>query len=111
MRSNHDSRSSAARLTCRVALYASVLTLFGCANMAGVGGSAQFGCKAPVGVQCDSVSGTYYNALQQNLPSQRKGAPEASVAPTVMDQLVGKRAAPAYSGKGAALGSPAANTL
>jgi conjugal transfer pilus assembly protein TraV len=112
MRSNHDSRSSAARLTCRVALYASVLTLFGCASMAGVGGSAQFGCKAPVGVQCDSVSGTYYNALQQNLPSQQKGAPEASAAPTVMDQVAGKRVAPAtYSGNGAALASPAMNTF
>jgi conjugal transfer pilus assembly protein TraV len=113
MRSNHDSRSSAARLTCRVALYASVLTLFGCASMAGVGGSAQFGCKAPVGVQCDSVSGTYYNALQQNLPSQRKSAPEASsAAPTVMDQLAGKRVATAtYSGNGATLASPAVNTL
>jgi conjugal transfer pilus assembly protein TraV len=80
--------------------------------MAGVGGSAQFGCKAPVGVQCDSVSGTYYNALQQNLPSQQKSAPEASAAPTVMDQLAGKRAVTAtYSGKGAALASPAGNTL
>ena len=112
MRTNHDSRSSAVRLACRVALYASVLTLFGCASMAGVGGSAQFGCKAPVGVQCDSVSGTYYNALQQNLPSQQKSAPEASAAPTVMDRLVGKRVTTAtYSGKGAALASPAVNTL
>jgi conjugal transfer pilus assembly protein TraV len=111
MRSNLDSRSSVTRFVCRVGVSASVLTLVGCASMAGVGGSAQFGCKAPLGVQCDSVSGTYYNALQQNLPSQRKGAPEASAAPTVMDQLVGKRAAPAYSVKGAALGSPAVNTL
>lgn len=111
MTSNHDARSSVARLTRRVAIYASLLTLFGCASMAGVGGSAQFGCKAPVGVQCDSVSGTYYNALQQNLPSQRKGAPESSAAPTVMDQLVGKRATPAYSGEGAVLASPAMNTV
>jgi conjugal transfer pilus assembly protein TraV len=80
--------------------------------MAGVGGSAQFACKAPLGVQCDSVSGTYYNALQQNLPSQQKSAPEASAAPTVMDQLVGKRAAlPKYSGNSAALAGPAMNTV
>jgi len=109
----NNSRSSATRPACRVTAYASVLTLFGCASMAGVGGSAQFGCKAPVGVQCDSVSGTYSNALQQNLPSQRKSAPEASsAAPTVMDQLAGKRVATAtYSGTGAALSSPAVNTL
>ena len=109
----NNSRSSATRPACRVTVYASVLTLFGCASMAGVGGSAQFGCKAPVGVQCDSVSGTYSNALQQNLPSQQKSAPEASsAAPTVMDQLAGKRVATAtYSGKGAALSSPAVNTL
>lgn len=108
----NNSRSSATRPACRVALYASALTLFGCASMAGVGGSAQFACKAPLGVQCDSVSGTYYNALQQNLPSQQKSAPEASAAPTVMDQLVGKRAAlPKYSGNSAALASPAMNTF
>src|ERR1700675_2963535 len=92
--------SSVARRACRTVIYASVLGLFGCASMAGVGGSAEFGCKAPVGVKCDSVSGTYYNALQQNLPSQQKGAPaapDASVAPTLMDQLVGKRAVSASS--------------
>src|SRR5206468_11297660 len=101
MRSNLDSRSSVARFACRVGVSASVLTLVGCASLAGVGGSAQFGCKAPVGVQCDSVSGTYYNALQQNLPSQQKSPPEASAAPTVMDQLAGKRVIPAaYSGNG-----------
>ena len=56
----------------------SALALAGCASMAGVGGSAEFGCKAPVGVQCDSVSGNYYNALQQNLPSQQKSAPASA---------------------------------
>jgi conjugal transfer pilus assembly protein TraV len=74
--------------------------------MAGVGGSAEFGCKAPVGVKCDSVSGTYYNALQQNLPSQQKSAPmapDASAAPTLMDRLAGKRVtSAAYSSKDAA---------
>ena len=56
---------------------AALLALGGCASIAGVGGSAQFGCKAPAGVQCDSVSGTYYNAVQRNLPSQRERAPAA----------------------------------
>lgn len=47
--------------------------LSGCANMSGLDGTAEYGCKAPQGVQCDSVSGNYYNAIQNNLPSQRQG--------------------------------------
>ena len=49
------------------------ILLSGCANMSGLDGSAEYGCKAPQGVQCDSVSGNYYNAIQNNLPSQRQG--------------------------------------
>lgn len=49
------------------------LVFAGCANMSGLGGSSEYGCKAPEGVKCDSVSGNYYNALQNNLPSQRQG--------------------------------------
>jgi conjugal transfer pilus assembly protein TraV len=51
------------------------MLLSACANMSGMGGSAEYGCKAPQGVQCDSVSGNYYNALQNNLPSQRQHPP------------------------------------
>src|SRR5208282_4121085 len=96
------SRISVARITSHTAVYVSVLALAGCASMAGVGGSAEFACKAPVGVKCDSVSGTYYNSLQQNLPSQQKSPPpEASTAPTLLDRFVAKSAAPsAYSTKG-----------
>lgn len=50
----------------------SVLLLSACANMSGVGGTAEYSCKAPKGVQCDSVSGNYYNAIQNNLPAQRQ---------------------------------------
>jgi conjugal transfer pilus assembly protein TraV len=57
-----------------------LLALGGCASIAGVGGSAEFGCKAPVGVKCDSVSGNYSNAVQRNLPSQREHAPAAPQA-------------------------------
>ena len=94
--------SAACQVGCG-AVYMSVVALAGCAAMAGVGGSAEFGCKAPVGVKCDSVSGTYYNALQQNLPSQQKGAPpEARTAPSLLDQFVEKTAAPTpYSTQGA----------
>lgn len=52
--------------------------LAGCANMSGVGGNSSYACKAPEGVTCDSVSGTYANAIHNNLPSQR---PRAGAAP------------------------------
>jgi len=65
------------------------VALAGCADMSGVGGTSHFACKAPAGVQCNSVSGNYANALQNNLPSQLAGrttstavpAPLTSVAP------------------------------
>ena len=40
----------------------------GCASMAGVGGTSEYSCKAPEGVKCDSVSGTYYNSVENNMP-------------------------------------------
>ena len=49
----------------------SAVWLNGCTSLSGVGGSAEYGCKAPAGVQCDSISGNYANALQHNLPGQR----------------------------------------
>src|SRR5581483_632804 len=66
----------------------------GCASMAGVGGTSEYGCKAPEGVKCDSVSGTYYNSVQNNLPSQRQGGPatpQDQAAPTRMQALGGNR--------------------
>jgi conjugal transfer pilus assembly protein TraV len=114
MTSKPVSLTAIARLTVRTTIYASVLALAACASIAGVGGSAEFGCKAPVGVKCDSVSGTYYNAVQQNLPSQQKSGaavPDASTAPTLMDQLVGKRAAQASSTRNAALTGATVTTL
>ena len=54
-------------------LAACIATLAGgCANMSGLDGTTEYACKAPQGVQCDSVSGNYYNSLQNNLPSQRQ---------------------------------------
>jgi len=57
-----------------------MLGLGGCMNMSGLSGSSSYACKAPEGVTCDSVSGTYANAVQNNLPSQRRrpSAPAAS---------------------------------
>lgn len=48
-----------------------LLPLSACMNMSGLGGDSKYACKAPEGVACDSVSGTYANALHHNLPSQR----------------------------------------
>ncbi|MEO8248116.1 MAG: TraV family lipoprotein [Burkholderiales bacterium] len=48
------------------------LALSGCANMSGLDAGSSYGCKAPEGVKCDSVSGVYYNAIQNNLPSQQR---------------------------------------
>jgi conjugal transfer pilus assembly protein TraV len=52
-----------------------VLLLAGCVNMSGLDGETKYACAAPDGVACDSVAGTYANALHHNLPSQRAGAP------------------------------------
>jgi conjugal transfer pilus assembly protein TraV len=54
------------------ALASAVLLLPGCTSMSGLSGSSSYACKAPEGVTCDSVSGTYANAVQNNLPSQRQ---------------------------------------
>jgi conjugal transfer pilus assembly protein TraV len=79
--------------TRRNPLQAAVVTvgvaLSGCGNLTGLDGTSSYACKAPDGVHCESVSGTYYNALQSNLPSQRKlpssesspSAPPASLLP------------------------------
>ena len=48
--------------------------LAGCTSISGLTGSSSYACKAPDGVTCDSVSGTYANAVQNNLPSQRSRA-------------------------------------
>lgn len=55
--------------------------LAGCSSLSGLDGTSSYGCKAPEGVKCDSVSGTYYNAIQNNLPSQRRGASSRAETP------------------------------
>lgn len=105
--------SVARRAGCTVT-YAGLLALLGCASIGGVGGTAEFGCKAPVGVTCDSLSGTYYNALRKNLPSQQKSAiaaPETSTG-LPMGALTGKYVAPAgHSAKHAAFVNTSVTTL
>lgn len=45
--------------------------LSSCTNLSGLQGSSQYGCQAPEGVACDSISGVYANAVLQRLPSQQ----------------------------------------
>ncbi len=63
-----------------IAAAAAPVLLAGCSNLSGVGGGSSYSCKAPEGVACDSVSGTYANAAQNNLPSQRAKAASPSSA-------------------------------
>ena len=49
--------------------------LGGCTSLSGLSGGSDYACKAPEGVTCDSVSGTYANAIHNNLPSQRARRP------------------------------------
>ena len=80
---NHTFRSVAVIATAGLSLLAT-----GCANITGLDGKSSYSCKAPDGVRCDSVSGNYYNSVQNNLPSQRRspmsngGAEAPAAAPT-----------------------------
>src|ERR1700675_1394532 len=56
-----------------VMVCAGAIVTTGCSDMAAVGGSSKFGCKAPDGVHCMSVSGVYANAVANNLPGQQTG--------------------------------------
>jgi conjugal transfer pilus assembly protein TraV len=64
------------------------LSLTGCMSLSGLGGSTDYACKAPDGVTCDSVSGTYANAVQNNLPSQRMKRRAASKIGVVSGEAV-----------------------
>lgn len=48
--------------------------LAGCGDMTGLGGKSEYACKAPEGVQCNSVSGNYYNSLTLGGGAAAKGA-------------------------------------
>lgn len=56
------------------ALLGGVASLAGCMSLSGLSGSSSYACKAPDGVTCQSVSGTYANAVANNLPAQRARA-------------------------------------
>lgn len=66
----------------RLMPFSILVALSACADLSGVGGTSQYGCKAPQGIQCASISGTYANALRNNLPGQRE-QPSSMIAPAV----------------------------
>lgn len=74
---------------------ASSLLLSACASITGLDGGSSYACKAPEGVKCDSVSGTYHNALQNNLPSQRRGPTSGQSQPPAGPGPAGVRNTPA----------------
>jgi conjugal transfer pilus assembly protein TraV len=63
--------------TCGIPLLA---LLFSACAITGLDGTSNYACKAPEGIKCDSVAGTYHNAVQNNLPSQRRSSLAASSA-------------------------------
>lgn len=73
------------------------LLLAGCTSMSGLSGSSSYACKAPEGVACDSVSGTYANALQNNLPGQRRQASKGAGSSTAEPGGAASTTAPAAS--------------
>lgn len=94
-----------------------MLALSGCSNLSGLGGGSKYACKAPEGVACDSVSGTYANALHNNLPSQRQQQPaEASTTASTPPSSTAPRraplaAAPAVATTGTVIPAQGANPL
>ena len=96
----------------RRAAAALLLPLTGCMNMSGLSGSSKYSCAAPEGVACDSVSGTYTNALHNNLPSQQasasRGEPQGTAAESTASAPVRQpmASAPRSIADGSADGAP-----
>ena len=58
------------------------MALAGCSSMSGLDAKDTFSCKAPDGVLCESMTGIYANAQQNNLPGQRvTGRGPVDIAP------------------------------
>jgi len=87
--------------------------LAGCANITGLDASSEFACQAPLGVQCESVSGTYANALRNSLPAQRpQRAPSAAPAAAPSSPTAATRAtSAAVRAPGGTDGSPAVQPI
>lgn len=75
MKANPRARTSRIWSATSGLCFALPFALGGCTSLSGLSGSSDYACKAPEGVTCDSVSGTYANAIHNNLPSQRARRP------------------------------------
>lgn len=53
------------------AILMAILSLAGCSSFSGFDAKSKFSCKAPDGVLCESMSGIYSTAMQNNLPGQQ----------------------------------------
>jgi conjugal transfer pilus assembly protein TraV len=53
--------------------------------MSGLDGESRYACQAPVGVACNSVSGTYANTVHTTLPDQRSAPAAALIRPAAPD--------------------------
>ena len=60
------------------------LLLAGFGNMSGLGGSEHYGCKAPAGVQCQSVSGAYFSGIGGKVRLPSVGGGTRLVQPAAM---------------------------
>lgn len=58
-----------------------IVLLSGCMSVSGLDANSNFACKAPDGVLCESMSGIYANAEQNNLPGQRVHHSHSSTVP------------------------------
>jgi len=77
------------------------MALAGCGNMSGLDAKDTFSCKAPDGVLCESMTGIYANAQQNNLPGQRvthKGSESELSRAKVAEPATGVLTKPIYSG-------------
>jgi conjugal transfer pilus assembly protein TraV len=78
------------------------MALAGCSSMSGLDAKDTFSCKAPDGVLCESMTGIYANAQQNNLPGQRvthKGGSDTEVSRAKVTDAVSRvLTKPIYSG-------------
>ena len=80
--------------------------LGGCTSLSGLSGTSDYACKAPEGVTCDSVSGTYANAIHNNLPSQRARRPAVGASGDGAAPMRGTAPAVASAASAATMATP-----
>ncbi|WP_431257675.1 TraV family lipoprotein [Roseateles chitinivorans] len=81
-RSARAARAARASITGPCASTAVACLLSGCLNLSGLGGESKYACAAPEGVTCQSVAGTYANAVRNGAatPSFSQGPVGAATA-------------------------------